>query len=197
MTLLLDESRQRLIEALLRDDPKRILLAGDNAVAFSTVLEDKLPGATKIVLEPASSANNENKAETAADVTDQVEITAISAMAFNTLSLTHPIDALWLQLTSDYSDVSLAEIMVGKAARLAPGCVLVEQRLSSEALEQNPVMVLRPEAFYALGFVRLAKVASATAAVELYGYRLSEYKQVPDWLNARFWANPERYNSVD
>ena len=24
-------------------------------------------------------------------------------------------------------------------------------------------------------------------------YDLREYKQVPDWLNAKFWANPERF----
>ncbi len=27
----------------------------------------------------------------------------------------------------------------------------------------------------------------------LFTYDLREYKQVPDWLNARFWANPENF----
>ena len=27
----------------------------------------------------------------------------------------------------------------------------------------------------------------------LFTYDLREYKQVPDWLNAKFWANPERF----
>jgi hypothetical protein len=27
----------------------------------------------------------------------------------------------------------------------------------------------------------------------LYTYDLREYKQVPDWLNAKFWANPENF----
>lgn len=29
--------------------------------------------------------------------------------------------------------------------------------------------------------------------LNLFTYDLHEYKQVPDWLNARFWANPENY----
>ena len=29
--------------------------------------------------------------------------------------------------------------------------------------------------------------------IRLFEYCLSEYKQPPDWLNARYWANPERY----
>ena len=27
----------------------------------------------------------------------------------------------------------------------------------------------------------------------LFTYDLREYKQVPDWLNAKLWANPERF----
>jgi hypothetical protein len=27
----------------------------------------------------------------------------------------------------------------------------------------------------------------------LFTYDLREYKQVPDWLNAKFWANPEMF----
>ncbi len=27
-----------------------------------------------------------------------------------------------------------------------------------------------------------------------FEYRLSDYKAVPDWLNARFWAHPERFH---
>lgn len=27
-----------------------------------------------------------------------------------------------------------------------------------------------------------------------YGYRLQDYKAVPDWLNARYWAHPERFH---
>ena len=29
---------------------------------------------------------------------------------------------------------------------------------------------------------------------EFWQFNILTYKQVPDWLNARFWANPENWN---
>ena len=29
--------------------------------------------------------------------------------------------------------------------------------------------------------------------LSLFTYDLLDYKQVPDWLNAKFWANPENF----
>jgi len=46
-------------------------------------------------------------------------------------------------------------------------------------------------AFRALGFT-LAFVDTA-ANLRIYDYDLATYKTVPDWLNARFWAHPERW----
>lgn len=45
--------------------------------------------------------------------------------------------------------------------------------------------------FLALGYETLA--AYEAEKVTLYQFDLATYKQVPDWLNARFWANPERW----
>ncbi|MDP1646304.1 MAG: DUF6231 family protein [Thiobacillus sp.] len=45
--------------------------------------------------------------------------------------------------------------------------------------------------FRALGFT-----LSATDTAEnlrIYDYDLATYKMVPDWLNARYWAHPERW----
>ena len=50
---------------------------------------------------------------------------------------------------------------------------------------------LDEEAFRALGFM-----LSATDPVEnirIFYYDLDTYKTVPDWLNSRHWANPERW----
>ena len=32
-----------------------------------------------------------------------------------------------------------------------------------------------------------------TLGLRIHYYDLDTYKTVPDWLNARFWANPERW----
>lgn len=46
-------------------------------------------------------------------------------------------------------------------------------------------------AFRALGFTLSATDPAANKRVHYYD--LDTYKTVPDWLNARFWANPERW----
>ncbi|MEW6415239.1 MAG: DUF6231 family protein [Pseudomonadota bacterium] len=46
-------------------------------------------------------------------------------------------------------------------------------------------------AFLALGFELVAR--DAVAGVRLHAFDLDTYKPVPDWLNARFWAHPERW----
>jgi hypothetical protein len=46
-------------------------------------------------------------------------------------------------------------------------------------------------AFRALGF-ELA-LFDRDAGTRVYHYDIETYKSVPDWLNARFWAHPERW----
>jgi len=58
-------------------------------------------------------------------------------------------------------------------------------------LAAQPGCALDDETFRALGFT-----LSATDTAEnlrIYDYDLATYKTVPDWLNARYWANPERW----
>lgn len=46
-------------------------------------------------------------------------------------------------------------------------------------------------AFRALGFT--LALTDPAEDVRIYHYDLDTYKTVPDWLNARFWAHPERW----
>lgn len=54
-----------------------------------------------------------------------------------------------------------------------------------------PDCSLDEAAFLALGFVRLSH--DAATGVRLHAFDLDTYKPAPDWLNARFWAHPERW----
>ncbi|MEH6564662.1 MAG: DUF6231 family protein [Halopseudomonas sp.] len=36
--------------------------------------------------------------------------------------------------------------------------------------------------------------ANHKRTLALYTYDLADYKQVPDWLNAKYWANPENFD---
>ncbi len=50
---------------------------------------------------------------------------------------------------------------------------------------------LDDDAFRALGFVR--ELLDPADHARIQSYDLATYKPVPDWLNARFWAHPERW----
>ena len=69
---------------------------------------------------------------------------------------------------------------------LGLACRLFPERLL--ALFEEPSLPA-PERLLAFGFRRL--VADGRCA--LHEYRLRDYKSPPEWLNARFWAHPERF----
>ncbi len=83
------------------------------------------------------------------------------------------------------------EIQLGKAIRAYPYRVVVHcarDQTSSDNLDML---------FFSLGFKKLTMLDAAVAQPDeglWYEYRLSQYKAPPDWLNARFWANPERFD---
>src|SRR5476651_300219 len=47
--------------------------------------------------------------------------------------------------------------------------------------------------FFSLALQASERFARDEQVLSLFTYDLREYKQVPDWLNAKFWANPENF----
>ena len=47
--------------------------------------------------------------------------------------------------------------------------------------------------FFALALQASERFRRGEQTLTLFTYDLREYKQVPDWLNAKFWANPENF----
>ena len=58
-------------------------------------------------------------------------------------------------------------------------------------LAEKSGCALDAESFRALGFTLYA--TDTAESMHIYYYDLDTYKTVPDWLNARHWANPERW----
>jgi hypothetical protein len=54
-----------------------------------------------------------------------------------------------------------------------------------------PGCALDEATFRALGFTLSG--TDTAENVRIYDYDLDTYKTVPDWLNARYWAHPERW----
>ena len=100
--------------------------------------------------------------------------------------------ALMLHLRGSESHI---DELLGQARRMAPHGLLVE--LGADKLDQqcdNGAMSLSDERFFAFGFRLVNTQHTVETSNRLYAYRLSDYKQAPEWLNARFWANPERFD---
>ena len=47
--------------------------------------------------------------------------------------------------------------------------------------------------FFALALQASESFQRDQQTLNLFTYDLRDYKQVPDWLNAKFWANPENF----
>ena len=58
------------------------------------------------------------------------------------------------------------------------------------------------EQLHALGFSQMDSPADSNTnskpdvdpAWQIWQFNILDYKQVPDWLNAKFWANPENFH---
>jgi hypothetical protein len=44
------------------------------------------------------------------------------------------------------------------------------------------------------GFVRVSDYQTNDKPVQVYAFDIDTYKTVPDWLNSRYWANPELFD---
>jgi hypothetical protein len=47
--------------------------------------------------------------------------------------------------------------------------------------------------FFSLALQASERFQRDDQVLTLFTYDLLDYKQVPDWLNSRFWANPENF----
>lgn len=56
-----------------------------------------------------------------------------------------------------------------------------------------PVCGLQTTDLFALALQASERFQRDDQVLTLFTYDLREYKQVPDWLNAKFWANPENF----
>jgi len=88
------------------------------------------------------------------------------------------------------------DIRLGTLARTFPFGVLLALSSNVDATDQQ---------LFSYGFEKFGgsdeKMAPSKEVCEFlnssercFQFRLQDYKAVPDWLNARFWAHPERFN---
>lgn len=90
---------------------------------------------------------------------------------------------IWLNYNEllQISSAEKAQVLV-KLRDLMAKRIVVAAQLDDEKLLRS------------LGFTRLLEHSQQAADFEFWQFNILTYKQVPDWLNARFWANPENWN---
>lgn len=90
---------------------------------------------------------------------------------------------IWLNYNEflQISPMQKAQVLV-KLRDLMAKRIVVAAQLGDEKLLRS------------LGFTRLLEHSQQAADFEFWQFNILTYKQVPDWLNARFWANPENWN---
>lgn len=91
--------------------------------------------------------------------------------------------------------------LVGNCLERLPKRVGLELLGGIRNLNANRLAVLveleacdwRETDFYALALQASERFHRDGRTLTLFTYDLHDYKQVPDWLNAKFWANPEMF----
>jgi len=161
-----------LITQLLCDEPNKVVLVGEPVFRLKSTL-------TNLLADGSYSAS-------APQVLQYDSIGQFIDTGPGVL----PKCALCLHLPSDAEH---PERVLGVACRTSPGLVLVEHSSSSCA-----AALLGDEQFFAFGFRRISQASEVSGLQQQwYAYSLRDYKQSPDWLNARFWAHPERFDLQD
>lgn len=92
--------------------------------------------------------------------------------------------------TLEYLDKAAAEHLLARLRDLHGGRLLVTVSLGTQ-----PEQTSRWESdeLLAFGMTTLGKSRDEGGEQQHYFFDLYDYKSVPEWLNPRFWAHPERW----
>jgi hypothetical protein len=89
--------------------------------------------------------------------------------------------AVALMLINDTDDTHTAEFTIGRLRDVLAERVLVLVPEHSTTWDVAKML--------GFGFKRIAELKGWQA----WGFDIHTYKEVPDWLNAKFWANPQNW----
>lgn len=160
-----------LAKRLLESDPKMVALVGKPMFRLSSMLRD-----------PANACS-------VPQVTEDLKIDNY-AHTFRGTDRQISDCVLCMDLPSNSAN---PQTQLGLACRTSPRLVLVEH-----SQDQITAELLPDEQFFAFGFRRIGNSTDISGLqTHWYAYSLRDYKQSPKWLNARFWAHPERFDLQD
>ncbi len=160
-----DYPPQGLVDYILKTKPHTLLLAdrGQDFLYKAIVDQNPGPGVTRVTLDELPAAIESH---------GRFDLVLFS----NSLELLPKKDAV--RLLSKIRDLYTENLIV------------LYTNESKDA--ENAANRLQRHDFCSLGFKTAEKIAMDPDSV-LYEYGIKDYKTVPDWLNSRFWANPQNW----
>lgn len=128
---------------------------------------------------PAVSAFSAAHAGCTVTCTDQVPLPAeLSSRRYDLAIVADQLEALAMRTGVEL----LAGLRNLSVSRMA---VLVDLQ-QAEGWQEND--------FFGLAMQRHARFSKDDRSLTLFTYDLADYKNVPDWLNSKYWANPEMFD---
>jgi len=100
-------------------------------------------------------------------------------------------DVAVLRNTLEYLDKTQAGIVISRLRDLYSRRLLALVPVNSHPAQGSVQSEWRDAELIAYGMTRLAAYPDGR---HLYEYNILSYKNVPDWLNAKNWANPELWD---
>ncbi len=100
-------------------------------------------------------------------------------------------DAAILMGCIEHMDKKAALALIARLRDAQAKNLLVGAPLGSGLTGQRSLWI--EQDFLALGMQVYQRLDCAAATMILCCYNIHDYKQVPDWLNSKYWAHPERW----
>lgn len=88
-------------------------------------------------------------------------------------------------------DKSQGEQLLARLRDLHGGRFLLTVRIGPRPQQASP---WDGNELLALGLILVNRYSDTDGERQLYRFDLADYKTTPDWLNARYWAHPERWD---
>lgn len=138
----------------------------------------------------AAGPNEESGLNEGTNTTDWVEtevrIISVTPDWLETATPDQRPELLWVTAATLQTDPDAAMQRLGRARNI------VSSRVVTELIDLGPAPT--DIDLLSLGFIRYAETATGSVTSRWYLFDLMTYKPVPDWLNARFWANPDNWD---
>jgi len=91
----------------------------------------------------------------------------------------------------EYMDKTAAGVLISKLRDLHSARLVMLVPMESDA--PGHLSRWREGELFGYGLVRIGTLRADDAPMQIYAFDIATYKTTPDWLNSKYWANPELF----